>query len=302
MRQGAVRGAASPYAVALRALLSHRRDAGACRQEARWLVDEVRARHGLSSAWVTWPAPARQTLLSLARRAARDEPLSYVIGHQPFGPLSLLTRPPILIPRCETEAWTYQLLSLVRARFADDGGRPRRILDLCTGSGCIAVALAHGLQAYDVDVVGVDSDERAVRLARENAERHDLKRVTFVHGDVWDDACLSRLGAFDLVTCNPPYIAEAAWAGLDASVREHESYAALVGAAQDGYAYYRRLRSVSLWTASPMAPSLVMEVGAGQAGQVAELFAPWPVDVWKDDAGWDRVVAVTWPSSSSSRR
>ena len=123
-----------------------------------------------------------------------------------------------------------------------------------------------------------------------------------MHGDVWDDACLSRLGAFDLVTCNPPYIAEAAWAGLDASVREHESYAALVGAAQDGYAYYRRLRSVSLWTASPMAPSLVMEVGAGQAGQVAELFAPWPVDVWKDDAGWDRVVAVTWPSSSSSRR
>ena len=132
--------------------------------------------------------------------------MSYVIGHQPFGPLSLLTRPPILIPRCETEAWTYQLLSLVRARFADDGPRPRRILDLCTGSGCIAVALAHGLQAYDVDVVGVDSDERAVRLARENAERHDLKRVTFVHGDVWDDACLSRLGAFDLVTCNPPYL------------------------------------------------------------------------------------------------
>ena len=78
MRQGAVRGAASPYAVALRALLSHRRDAEACRQEARWLVDEVRARHGLSSAWVTWPAPARQTLLSLARRAARDLSLIHI--------------------------------------------------------------------------------------------------------------------------------------------------------------------------------------------------------------------------------
>ena len=302
MRLGAMRGHASPYAVALRELLSHRHDAEACRQEARWLVDEVRTRHRLSPASVAWPAPAVQVLLSLARRAARDEPLSYVIGHQPFGPLSLLTRPPILIPRCETEAWTYRLLSLVRARWAADRHRPRRILDLCTGSGCIAVALAHGLQEYVVDVVGMDSDEHAVELACENAQRHDLKRITMVHGDLWDDACVSRLGAFDLVTCNPPYIAEASWAGLDASVRDHESYAALVGAAGDGYAYYRRLRSLSLWTASPMAPSLVMEVGAGQAGRVADLFAPWPTDVWKDDAGWDRVVAVTWPSSSSSRR
>lgn len=209
----------------------------------------------------------------------------------------------MLIPRTETEQWAFALAERI-AR--SEAPRPVSILDLCTGSGCIALALAHGLRSWPcVRITGIDSDARAVALATENAEANGL-RATFALGDMLDDACVARLGTFDMVVCNPPYIAQSEWPALDASVRRFESRAALVGHARsgDGYAYYRRLREVldRLAHVHTPLPRMVMEVGAGQAQRVAALFAPHPTETWRDDGGWDRVVAVMSPSSSSTRQ
>ena len=183
----------------------------------------------------------------------------------------------------------------------------------------------------DVHVTAVDCDAAALELARENAKAHALDGdddsddalVSIRYADMLDDHSMALLGSFDLVVCNPPYIAADAWQDLDASVRDYESHGALVGSAPelDGLGYYRRLcwlyeqglisLNGSTLPASPGAlgtsdlPCMVMEVGAGQAPTVRANFETARVqqahggdhyvtqcDVWHDPAGRQRVVVV----------
>lgn len=294
----------------VQALQALHTDPSEAQQEARWLLDEVRTRYGVARGDALPPA-AQQTLQDMVARRQHDEPLGYVIGHQPFGALSLQVRAPILLPRMETEAWALRVASIWHTSLAT---KPRAvsILDLCTGSGCIGLLLAHELRAYpDVRVCAVDYDAEAVALARTNAAHCGLHMD--VHQlDVWDDTAMASLGPFDLVVCNPPYIPEASYRTLDRSVKAYESRAALVGTQSnaDGLAYYRRVVSLApIWLhpGLPDVPRLVLEVGAGQAEAVDTLCEPLGrTDVWRDDAGWDRVVTVygssTQRSSNSSRQ
>lgn len=270
-------------------------------QYARWILEEARARH-------TAPEAVQNSVQGMIQRVAQGEPLAYVLGaclshpgHQPFGTLSIRVRSPVLIPRPETEEWVLHVAEILRHTLAEPGPC-LRILDLCTGSGCIALLLAHELRGSrrPWHITALDCDECAISLAQENATLHSLP-VDVVRGDLLDpqDPYLNR--HYDVVVCNPPYIVEDDYKTLPHSVRSYEAHGALVGHAEgDGLAYYRRLAGWverGLLRASSVSPQLVMEVGLGQSADVLRLFNA-PGKVWHDFAGHDRVVAVSWPRTS----
>lgn len=176
------------------------------------------------------PAEPFETLL---KRRLEGEPLAYIFGTWEFFSLEFETEAPILVPRPETE----HLVEVVLEEVED---RPADILDLCTGSGCVAIAIAtHAPAAH---VVAVDLNPAALELAQRNARRHEVdRRVAFRQGDLFD-ALHAGDGSFDVVCANPPYVAEADWEQLSPTIRVYEDRSALV-AGEDGLAYIRRIVS-----------------------------------------------------------
>ena len=168
-------------------------------------------------------------------RLLRREPLQYVCGSTPFFGREFLCDPRALIPRPETE----ELVEKVLADFRD--APPRRVLDVGTGTGCIAISLALAWPAADVTAVDIRAD--TLDLARENATRLGA-RVDFLRADllaVLDDPPAGTEGPpYDLVVSNPPYISDADWSGLSDHVRDHEPRVALA-AGPGGMELYERL-------------------------------------------------------------
>jgi release factor glutamine methyltransferase len=214
----------------------------------------------------------------IARRAAR-EPLAYITGHREFYALDLIVTPAVLIPRPETE-------TLVEAALAVIARAPgARILDLGTGSGCIALAIASN--APRAQIVATDVSAAALDIARTNAQRLGLSgRIDFVSGDLFaavDDA------RFDLIVSNPPYVEDAA--ALAPEIRDFEPPLALYAGA-DGLGFYRRI-AASIRDHLESGGMLIIEVGAGQAQLVSELCrdsGAVKVDVINDLGGVARVV------------
>lgn len=207
------------------------------------------------------------------RRAVERAPVAHLVGTRGFRHLELAVDPRALIPRPETEL-------LVEAGLEVPEGAS--VLDVGTGSGAIALALAD--ERPDLAITATDVDEDALAVARENAARLGLD-VTFAVGDLLHAVPGAR---FDAVLSNPPYIPDGDRAGLPADVRDHEPGQALFAGA-DGLDIYRRL----IPQAAAVAPFVAVEVGAGQAQAVGELMraAGLPsVDVRADLAGIDRVV------------
>ena len=150
-------------------------------------------------------------------RRRSDEPLQYIEGTASFGPIEVSVDPRVLIPRPETE----QLFEIAR----DAVDAPRVIVDLCTGSGNLAIALKAAFPS--ATVYAVDLSEDAVDVARANVRSTSLD-VTVFHGDLFEPLPANLAGRVDLVVSNPPYIAEHELNGLPADVRDHEPVAALV--------------------------------------------------------------------------
>ncbi|GAB6083077.1 peptide chain release factor N(5)-glutamine methyltransferase [Desulfuromonas carbonis] len=191
-------------------------------------------------------------------RRARREPLQYILGRAEFWSLPFRVGPAVLVPRPDTEVLVEE--ALARATPA------ARILDVGTGSGAIAVALAHELPA--ARVAAVDISKEALLLAAENARVNGVaERVTFTPGDLHALAD----GEFDLVVANPPYIAATDLAGLMPEVRDFEPQLALDGGS-DGLDAYRALARQASKLLVP-GGWLLVEVGAGQAPAVQELLA-----------------------------
>jgi release factor glutamine methyltransferase len=194
----------------------------------------------------------------LVARRSRREPLQYILGRAEFWSLSFKVGPAVLIPRPDTEALVEEALRRVKA----DG----RILDVGTGSGAVAVALASELPA--ARLIGIDISEDALEVAAENArhngvaERVDLQRI--------DLACLPA-GPFDLIVANPPYIPTGELADLMPEVRDHEPALALAGG-DDGLDCYRMLAGQMATRLQP-GGWLLVEVGIDQADAVLEIFA-----------------------------
>lgn len=222
---------------------------------------------------------------ALVVRRARREPLQYILGETEFWSLPFSVSPAVLIPRPDTEVLVEEALRLA-------GGC--RILDVGTGSGAIAVALAHELAG--AQVVALDISPEALAVAGSNARRNGVDdRITFLQGD------LAHLpaGPFDLIVSNPPYIPAADVEGLMPEVRDFEPRQALVGGL-DGLNPYRALASQA---GSCLAPGgwLLVEVGIDQASDVQQLFADAGLkDVYcRDDyGGVPRVVGARHESAA----
>ncbi|MCC6522084.1 MAG: peptide chain release factor N(5)-glutamine methyltransferase [Polyangiaceae bacterium] len=221
---------------------------------------------------------------ALHQRRRRGEPVAYLRGEREFYGLRFVVDRRVLVPRPETE-----LLVEVGLRRTQALSLSARVLDLCTGSGCVAIALKK--QRPTTLVVGSDVSREALEVARLNAERLGAL-VGWLESDLF--AALTRCrGKLDLVTANPPYIAEPDVPGLPVDVRDFEPRLALV-AGPDGLAFYRRLAAEAPAMLAP-AGVLAVEVGAGQAGAVAGLFAAaglGEVAIDKDYAGIERVVSA----------
>jgi release factor glutamine methyltransferase len=231
--------------------------------------------------------PLTETELAAARvlveRRGRREPLAYVLGEWGFRRLVLRTDARALVPRPETEGVVDRCLALL------EGVEAPRVVDVGTGSGAIALAVAH--ERPDARMLATDSSREALALAGENAERLGLA-VELVHGDL-----LAGLdGGFDLVVSNPPYVLPEELDELPPEVLA-EPRAALVDMGQSA-ALARDARAVlSGW--------LVLEVHEGRAGEVAETLESLgygDVEVTRDLVGRDRVVEAQWRATSSSRR
>jgi release factor glutamine methyltransferase len=204
----------------------------------------------------------------LLERRRQREPLAYVLGEWGFRRLVLNTDARALVPRPETEIVVERCLALLR-----DEPEPR-VLDLGTGSGAIALAIAD--ERPDARVTAVDSAADAVALARENAERLDLA-IEVRQGDLEAAA-----EGWDLVVSNPPYVAADEWESLQPEIRDWEPRNALVG--EGIHEEIARLASTRL---------LVFEVGDGQADHVADALASLgyaEITITPDLAEEDRVV------------
>jgi release factor glutamine methyltransferase len=201
---------------------------------------------------------------NLLKRRLAHEPTQYITGHQEFWSLDFLVNPAVLIPRPETELLVEAVLRYARG----SEGQVRRILDLGTGSGVLAVVLARELP--EARVVAVDRAGAALKLARENARRQGVaERVAWVLGDL--AGALAPKGIFDVLVSNPPYVPTGDWEQLPPEIREHEPRLALDGGA-DGLEIIRGLSAAAPALLRP-GGLLALEVGQGQAEQVQRLLA-----------------------------
>jgi release factor glutamine methyltransferase len=198
---------------------------------------------------------------SLLDRRLRGEPIQYIVGETEFFGLPFKVTPDVLIPRPETEHLVEKAIELARLRDAP------RIVDLCTGSGAIAVALARALPT--ADITATDLSHPALTIARENAQRNSVEsRIRFLEGDLFEPVAGER---FDLVVANPPYVATIERESMSVEVRDHEPGLALF-AGVDGLDIYRRLISDVPEVLVP-GGFIVLEIGYGQASAVEALLA-----------------------------
>ena len=215
------------------------------RKNAEWLLADVL---GCNTA-ALYAHPTRaidadrlQAFASMVARRADREPLQYILGHTDFYGLTLEVNPHVLIPRPETEEVVEHALGLI-----DDVDQPR-VLDVGTGSGCIALAIKH--ERPDAAVHACDVSKAALEVAQRNADRHDLE-VDFAEADVLADDFADRVPhGLDLLISNPPYIPDEEAPDLSPEVDDHEPQVALL-TGNDPLIFYRALARHALNLLAP---------------------------------------------------
>lgn len=207
-------------------------------------------------------AQTQQQVGDLLQRRLAGEPIAYLIGEWEFYGLTLTVTPQVLIPRPDTE------LLVERGILAVRDLPEARVLDLCTGSGCVGLALAYNCP--NTQVVLADWSEDALEVARQNVLRNQLSdQVSLVRANALE-APQRELGDFDLILCNPPYIPKrVVEEELDPSVRDYEPHLALDGG-EDGLDFYRAITLHWKWALRPEG-KLAFEIGYDQASAVQRL-------------------------------
>lgn len=227
----------------------------------------------------------REYSMAVQARESRV-PLQYLIGSQEFMGLSFLVDEHVLIPRQDTE-------TLVELVLAENREKEKRVLDMCTGSGCIGISLSV-LGNYET-VEGADISREALRVAEENNRRLS-GRVAFRQSDLF--GAFEEQEKYDVITSNPPYIPSAVIEGLEPEVKDYEPRLALDGSA-DGLEFYRRLAEECPGHLNP-GGKLYLEIGYDQGEAVEELLRQRGFvnrRIVKDAAGNHRVVCGEWPVS-----
>ena len=259
---------------------------------ARWLVEKVSGLAGARLATsLSLPAvpSASARLDRLVSRVVAAEPLQYVLGHWAFRTLDLEVGPAALVPRPETEVVVEVALGELRRGIAG-----RRVADLGTGTGAIALSIA--VEAPGSEVFATDRSPEALALAARNLARTgagDVSRVVLSSGDWYGALPPALAGTFDLVVSNPPYLAEDELSGLGTAVRDHEPVVALVAGPTGLEAVEVLVSGAVTWLAP--AGSLVVEIAPAQASAAAALavgagFAEALIRL--DLAGRDRVLVA----------
>ena len=224
----------------------------------------------------------------------RRIPLAQILGRQSFYGLDFFVNEDVLIPRADTEC----LVDLVLEDYAElaktekGNSLPLRILDLCTGSGCIGISVAKHLPYQELLLV--DLSEKALAVAKKNAEKHLGGNVRFLQSDLLTAVHEKR---FSLLLSNPPYIVSKVIPGLEREVSEYEPKMALDGG-EDGLLFYRRIAREAKKVLLPGA-RLYLEIGYDQGESVKDIFQKEgyeEVEVFPDLSGNPRVVRGIFPS------
>jgi release factor glutamine methyltransferase len=224
-------------------------------------------------------------IYEVLQRRAQREPLHYILGYLEFYDLKIRVGPGVLIPRPETELLVKETVAILSKSGIQTA--ELRILDLCTGSGCVALALAAAFP--NAQVYGTDISAVALGYAKENAELNKIHNISFIHGNLFEPLGTNFL--FDLIISNPPYIKHGDLIQLQPEITDWEPVEALDGG-EDGLDYYRciiagaghHLHGNGL---------LVFEIGVDQSGavkQMAEHEGFRDVILKTDFAGIDRIL------------
>ena len=260
-------------------------------QEALWIVQHVLrlpAHHVVTDRDRLLASTELADVKGLVQRRVGREPLQYIVGTQEFCGLEFHVNPAVLIPRPETEL----LVEYVAQRISAE--QSATIVDVCTGSGCIAVAIAR--QRPRARLIATDLSSRSLDVARQNAIRHSAgERIIWLEGNLLGALAGQKLeGQVDVIVSNPPYIAEADWATLQPEVRLFEPRGALVAGPQGTELHERLLQEAGRYL-SP-GGALILEIGAGQARairQIVEQISGYRFHrLVYDEAGLERVVIV----------
>jgi release factor glutamine methyltransferase len=229
----------------------------------------------------------RQEFRALIRRRLEGCPVAYLVGRKEFFALKFDVNPAVLIPRPDTEGLVVECLRLAK------GLEKPHVLDLGTGSGNIAVAVAH--QHKGAQVTAVDVSPEALAVAAQNAARHGVAgRIRFLAGDLF--APLAAGEAFDIVLSNPPYIAREDLPRLPVGVRDYEPHRALDGG-PGGYAVFERLVRDAPAYLKP-GGHLILEIGSDQEGPARQFISSAQgfdlAPTVYDHSGHPRVLHARW--------
>ena len=230
------------------------------------------------------PEDRAQYIDDLAVRRTRGEPIQYLIGCVPFCGLTIYVGSGVLIPRPETELLVDEVIRQMQSKATPS----LAFLDLCTGSGCIALSIARHFP--DAIVYGVDASEAAMVYATQNALANDVHNVCFKLGDLF--APVNTLH-FDCIVSNPPYVRHDEIKTLQREIREHEPIPALDGG-RDGLDFYRRIfRDAQAYLKDN--GIIMVEIGFGQSAAIRELALSagfTQLHFIKDFAGLERIMAI----------
>ncbi len=230
------------------------------------------------------PSGVTEKAQDMIERRLKGEPVAYITGEWEFYGLEMTVTPDVLIPRMDTEVLVEVAVTALRGRKMD-----ARVMDLCTGSGCVGCAIAKELPASHV--VLADVSPKALVVAKQNITRNRLNpRVTCLEIDA-RIAPPMMIGSFDVLVCNPPYIPTGELEQLDVSVRDFEPVQALDGG-EDGLDFYRDI--LKYWRGVVRAGGMLMfECGIGQAESLSMMMRAagfTKVAAIKDTQGIERVV------------
>jgi release factor glutamine methyltransferase len=247
-------------------LQSAYKDSILCQQYAWWILEAItkKTKTTLISQETIIIAPTQQKTIEewLAKLINEKMPIQYLIGFVPFNSVKILVKPPILIPRPETEEWCLKLIKQLHTL----ENKKLTILDLCAGSGCIALALAKNFpQAI---IYASDLSQEAITLIKQNIAHNKISNIIPLHSDLFTAIPLKM--QFDLIVANPPYVSLSAWKQLDDSVASWEDPNALI-AGDDGLTILRKIIKQAPIFIKPnnemkekSIPQLIMEIGDQQ--------------------------------------
>ena len=247
-------------------------------QETRWLLEHFAPNKELSPYKI-------KKIKEQATLRAQGKPLAYIIGYVVFDDLKIKCKPPILIPRDDTESWLQDLKEELK------NTKNLNILDLCTGSGCIALSLS---KLKKSSIEGGDINPEALKLARHNREKLKIKNVKFVKSDLFEKFSKAK---FDLIVSNPPYISQKLYANLDPSVKNWEDQLALTDN-EDGLFFYKIIIanfSKFIKNTSADHPLLCLEISPELTNRVARLLRKNNLNnfkIIKDLSDKDRAIFV----------